>query len=597
MVMPTALPQGSRLNPRNTFEVCEGMSLAQAVANADALGGDWTILLYPGTYNEGDITPNGGANITIKGVGVERAVIAPVAVPAVAVIVSGFNLALENLIVTAPSNARPALRVTGGACLVTSSSLIGVGIGDSIQQVAGALTLDACRVSADIDLSTAACTLNINYSLLEGPIDTAGFLAHILTLIGCDFNAQGLASAATGATTLALEGCTHVGTITNAGTGAFTIRASDVATATASSTGTITIIGGYLNACGGATAAVLWRTGPLRYEVLPNMNIQDSLTAGAGGEVIIHAGAYAPTTNLTVAANTLVRGEGKATIITPTGAAVANGIVLNGNNITLRDMKVILAAGAGAPTTRPNVVYANTKTLLWLENLWLVGDTTVGDDGASSRQNGVCFITCTYSKIVNCQIQTNRWTGILLYTNSDYNTVIGNTCQGNIKFGIDVEDAHNNIVTGNTCQGNNRGIGLFYSSNDTVTGNYCQGNVDVGIFMFTSLRETVTGNTCQGNGSHNIQVFRCSYCVITGNSCNGSTAQDGINVAGDGTGNADYNTITGNVCTLNAGNGIEIAGGANANKNIIVANSLLGNTGANLVDSGTNTEVGHNITV
>ncbi|GAI13139.1 unnamed protein product, partial [marine sediment metagenome] len=61
-----------------------------------------------------------------------------------------------------------------------------------------------------------------------------------------------------------------------------------------------------------------------------------------------------------------------------------------------------------------------------------------------------------------------------------------------------------------------------------------------------------------------------------------------INVTGDGTTNADYITITGNVCYNNGGDGIEIVGGANANKNIVMGNQLLGNTNP-LVDGGTNT--------
>ena len=58
MVMQSLLPQGVRLNPRRTFEVCEGMSI-QAAINAAAVQvpapsatNPWTILIYPGTYVE-----------------------------------------------------------------------------------------------------------------------------------------------------------------------------------------------------------------------------------------------------------------------------------------------------------------------------------------------------------------------------------------------------------------------------------------------------------------------------------------------------------------------------------------------------------------
>jgi len=57
--------------------------------------------------------------------------------------------------------------------------------------------------------------------------------------------------------------------------------------------------------------------------------------------------------------------------------------------------------------------------------------------------------------------------------------------------------------------------------------------------------------------------------------------------------NCDYNRIVANDCEGND-EGLEIASGI---KNIVLSNQLLANTTANFVDSGTNTEVGHNITI
>ncbi len=408
-----------------------------------------------------------------------------------------------------------------------------------------------------------------------------------------------------------------------------------------------------------------------------DVEIQAALNAAAGGEVILLEGNYVTSQNLTVPDDTCLRGQGFDTVITPTGAAIGgaqNGAVELGNRSILRDMKIILAAGAGAGTTRPNVVMADTKTQIWVEDVWIVGDTSVADDGSVLRQCGILFDTVTDSKVVNCRVedndrhgialktslnntitgntcQGNTLIGIFLYPNSNDNTITGNTvqgntdgiyvagssnnntvtgniCQGNAGYGIVLQtNCENNTITGNTVQGNTGNLGAITvdaSNNNTVTGNTVQGNTGHGIYIYNgSVNNTVTGNTCADNGQHGIYlnasdenvvtgnqcddngaggtyhgiyVRRSSYCTVTGNVCNNNLI-DGINVTGDATTNADYNSVTGNVCYGNGDDGIEIAGGADANKNVVTGNQLLGNTGTALVDGGTNTDVGHNITV
>jgi len=397
--------------------------------------------------------------------------------------------------------------------------------------------------------------------------------------------------------------------------------------------GTITVYGGDLIAVTDATGTVLWKTGPLRYEVLVNMKIQDSLTAGAGGEAIIHAGTHtpanpgAPAAALTVSANTLVSGEGKATIIQGAGAAtnITNLLVLNGANITVKDIKLELLAGCGTAAAYPNVVYASTQSLLWLENLWLVGDTSVADDGSDARQNGIYFAAITESKIVNCRSEDNDRHGINLAGSSDNNTLTGNTSQGNTQHGILVDAGDNNTITANTSQGNSyngtyvsgastnntitgntiqvntrHGIEIAAASvNNTVTGNTVSDNDAAGttyhgIYIYASNENVVTGNQCDVNGLHGIYIFESDYCTVTGNGCHNQNTGDGINITGDGTHNADFNTVTGNVCTGNAANGVEVVGAGDANENIVVANNLKNNA-AGMADAGVLTQTGHNI--
>ena len=397
-----------------------------------------------------------------------------------------------------------------------------------------------------------------------------------------------------------------------------------------------------------------------------DVEINQALTAGAGGEIVLLEGNYVTVANITVPADTKLSGMGKGTIITANHADITQAIELSDRS-TLADLKVILAAGCGTAGARPNVVYATSKTLVWVENVWTVGDETV-DDANDTRQNGIYFDTVTNSKIINCRIEDNKRHGIQLCDASNYNTIEGNTCEGNNQSGIYLSASGYNVLTGNISEGNaTNGIYLNASSNNTITGNLCEGNTANGIYLYSSCdNNTVTGNTCQGNSGsgiylddcdnntitgntcqgnaegitiyngsvnntitgntcadsttdsgidiaisnenvvtgnqcdsnalHGIYIYRSSYCSVTGNGCHNQDSGDGINVTGDATTNSDYNTLTGNACTGNADDGIEIAGGGDANKNIVVGNQLLGNTGTALVDGGVATDVGHNIT-
>ena len=301
-----------------------------------------------------------------------------------------------------------------------------------------------------------------------------------------------------------------------------------------------------------------------------DVEIQAALTAAAGGKVILLEGNYQITANLTVPSDTHFAGMGKGTILTTTAAVgITNMVILNGDNITVSDMKLVLGAGAGDAGSRPNVVYANTKTLIWLENLWLVGDKSVADDGSDVRQCGVCFVTVTESKIVDSRSEDNDKHSISLNVSSNNNTISGNTCQGGTRDGIYLNASLNNTITGNTCQGNAYGIYLNASLNNTITRNTCQAtgdygislNVDSdnntvtgnisqgnrqGILISGSYHNTVTGNTCQGNDQNGIYISGCSNNTVTGNTCRGND-HHGIFLD-----DSDNNTVTGNTLTENS---------------------------------------------
>lgn len=416
-----------------------------------------------------------------------------------------------------------------------------------------------------------------------------------------------------------------------------------------------------------------------------DVEIQAALNAASavagGGEVCLLEGNYVTSENIVVPDDCTLRGMGFDTIITPTGPNIggaANGAIELGNRCSLKDMKVILIAGAGQANLRPNVVMADTKTQTRVENCWLMGDGSVADDASNSRQNNVLFNTVTDSSVLNCRIGDSKrqgitlivstdnaiignsvqsgvapWSGIGIYLrdDSDRNRIVGNICTGTYGYGVSLDHADANTITGNLCRNNyDHGIRLGVSCNNTITGNTCYDNawdgIEIvsnsyrntivgntisenglygiyvhnyshwntitgntvyangtggtkypGIYVWVSGANVITGNQCDGNGLHGIHLLQASYCTISGNVCINQQTGDGIIVEGDATTNSDYNSVTGNVCYNNGDDGIEIAGGADANKNVVAGNQLLGNAGTPLVDGGTNTDIGHNITV
>ncbi len=127
MVMPSNLPQGVRLNPRNTFEVCEGMSI-QAAINAAAAQvpapsatNPWNILIYPGIYIE-LITMSSWVNL--KGIGPKGSV---VIVEDDAVIILANNVEIADLTVRmdAPtSDGRAMMLDSLVACTAKFTNLV-----------------------------------------------------------------------------------------------------------------------------------------------------------------------------------------------------------------------------------------------------------------------------------------------------------------------------------------------------------------------------------------------------------------------------------------------------------------------------------------
>ena len=343
------------------------------------------------------------------------------------------------------------------------------------------------------------------------------------------------------------------------------------------------------------------------------------------GEVVLLEGNYTPQANLTIPDDTCLRGQGFGTIITPTGAAIGgalNGAIEMGSRSMLKSLKVILAAGAGGAGTRPNNIKATGNSTL-IENVYVVGDTSVAIDGSESRQDGI-YLSGDSHKVISCHLTSFRNYGVYS-TNGNYNTYSGNSVQGSTAVGIwQRGGSYNNIIGNNIDITGVHAIGTRSADNNVISGNFLHSTGNIALYIFNSsdyntisgntivssltgisvsigipigntitgntvvgctsgikisgaLRTTITGNTVADNDQHGIYLESSSENVITGNQV------DDNGVGGTYHGiyiyRSSYCTITGNVCNNNLIDGINVTGDATTNSdyNAVNGNVCYGN--------------------
>ena len=139
------------------------------------------------------------------------------------------------------------------------------------------------------------------------------------------------------------------------------------------------------------------------------------------------------------------------------------------------------------------------------------------------------------------------------------------------------------------------GIVVDYNTEDTyIVGCLIQNNAKNGIttptlpFQFAENTHVIN---CRfyNNDLDGINIERSNNWEIRGNICDDNSS-DGIAVVG----NSDNNIVEGNQCINNGAYGITITS-VNGDNNIVSGNILNNNTSGNLNDSGTGTQIGHNI--
>ncbi|MFC1663742.1 right-handed parallel beta-helix repeat-containing protein [Patescibacteria group bacterium] len=212
-----------------------------------------------------------------------------------------------------------------------------------------------------------------------------------------------------------------------------------------------------------------------------------------------------------------------------------------------------------------------------------IRDSVIVNAGVS-RSN--CILSYSdYLTIDNCYIAGSTKHGIEF--KGEYAKVVNSTIRDHDEHGIYINDSDHSIISNNSS----------FNNGDDTLGNY------YGIYVFSSSYCSILGNnsyTTNNKQKHGIYAYNSHHNIINNNYCRGNVS-DGINITGDIAPYADYNTVIGNICIDNGGKGIYIFGDKGSgndyvNKTIVADNQLYDNTGTNLDDDGTDTQISGNYT-
>jgi len=290
------------------------------------------------------------------------------------------------------------------------------------------------------------------------------------------------------------------------------------------------------------------------------LTIQEGVDAlpATGGVIYVKEGTYTSATRITINKDTVsIKGAGHGTIITNSlGDVHLIEVAVNTDYFTIEDVlfkPTVALGGLGAV-----VIFLGATTKSRISNCWF-------DDW---EPRGVSFGGAGEGIIVeNCVFEAIAGGGpnyAILVNHSSYGYLRGNFVYG-----------------GTNCYGIQLAGGIIHHMSILDNKIY---NCEAGITVAGVGEEVVVGNTLAGF-TYGIWLTNARNTTITGNYLESGTVGILLNA------NSDYNVI-GNNRVNDCDWGI-ILNAAAEDKNIVVANGLVGNTNA-LLDNGTATEVAHN---
>lgn len=337
--------------------------------------------------------------------------------------------------------------------------------------------------------------------------------------------------------------------------------------------------------------------------------------ANPGDTILVSAGTYEENVNIAGGFDGLtIKAKGKVILdCRPSGATgTGPGFAVASQNVTIQGFTirhakgtnahgVFAAAGADGLTLRKlTIEHTNSTGIAVTANGVTVENTTVvGCDGGIQ-------VTGAEAVITKCVVRQDGEQGV---------TITGDDGLVSKCLFVTIEDGNavsvtgvNNVVEKNVCDGADGPVITSTGNNPTIRLNkilrQCEDDPGIRIASATSglveknslrnvyedaidIQSTVTGVTvtkntitnCGAEDENGIQLSG-SNCIVSKNVIRG-TQKDGIGVSGDG------NTLSDNVIIDSLEDGIDIASGAD--NNTIVGNKCLKNRGEGFENSGANT--------
>jgi parallel beta-helix repeat protein len=335
------------------------------------------------------------------------------------------------------------------------------------------------------------------------------------------------------------------------------------------------------------------------------VQINAALTAATGKKVVLLAGTYVADATILIPNNTALVGVGKGTLVELADLDTTDNLIENsdtsaGTGITIRDMRIdgrndlntagtqrgivldTMGGGTGSSARQGALVTGVTVTRFRSENILFSNSSNnivANITSQASTSDGMQLGTgSSNNTITGSKFQGNTGNGYLSNGSSNGNTLSGNHAQGNGSSGFNVANGSYNTLSGNTSNGNQNGfsIGNIGTSN-TISTNTAQGNSSAG-FNVTGLGNTFTGNATNG-GTNGFNVSGANN-TVSGNTVQAATqgillSADHINVSGN-----TINASTTYGVYLNgansgsiSGNKVYDTGGATTNNGIYIVSS------------------------
>ena len=350
----------------------------------------------------------------------------------------------------------------------------------------------------------------------------------------------------------------------------------------------------------------------------------------AGGVVYLLEGTYTASTSIAIVGknNVTLTGSGMGSTKITCGANAHTLDIDNSDDVIIRDIRIDQTSTGNTV----NAIRLDDAQRCKIQNVYIGDSDQHGIEFAGTLsadcEISSCYITGTDNDGItdNWQVCDNLVINKTIikscgadgiYIASPNCVIDNNVIESSAGGGIEISETSYAIVNNNLCTKNGENgieltLDVFHSiiaNNKCINNGWGNINTFDGIAITLCDYNVISDNVCYDNHSgctaagcqrHGILIYGSIYNTINGNICRDDLT-DGIKIHGLSGNLADYNTLTGNVCEGNGGKGIYIFGDkANAhdyaNKNIVVANQVFSNTGVNLDDDGTLTELGHNIT-